>query len=78
MELDALACRQAQGAVAEVAGDPVQGQPQVGMDVARGESHADHEPEGVFLASLAAVVPQVAVVLLIRAVELEDLVAPRR
>ncbi len=54
-------------------GQTVQRQPQVGADVAARDPQPDHEPEGVLLAGLPALVAQVAVILLVVAVELQDL-----
>src|SRR5439155_4560840 len=75
VELDALAGGQTERVVALFAGQAIERQPQLGVNVATGEPEPDHEAERVFLTGLAAIVTEVAIVLLIAPMELQDLVA---
>ena len=78
MELDALAGGQTERVVALFAGQAIELQPQLGVNVATRESEPDHEAERVFLTGLAAIVTEVAIVLLIVALWLREVGLRRR
>ena len=71
VELDALAVGEAEGAFGEDA-EVVVDEPLLGGDAAAGHFGADHEAPGLFLFFLVAGGAEVAVVLLVAAVELEE------
>ena len=75
VDLDALAGGQPQRAVAVGVGQAVELAVQLGVDVAAGQAQAEHEREGELVAGLSPFDALVAIVLLVAAVELQQLVA---
>eukprot|EP00413_Alexandrium_margalefii_P019624 CAMPEP_0204528176 /NCGR_PEP_ID=MMETSP0661-20131031/9382_1 /ASSEMBLY_ACC=CAM_ASM_000606 /TAXON_ID=109239 /ORGANISM="Alexandrium margalefi, Strain AMGDE01CS-322" /LENGTH=554 /DNA_ID=CAMNT_0051534137 /DNA_START=286 /DNA_END=1947 /DNA_ORIENTATION=+ len=73
VKLPSLAGRDLQRSVGVTAGDVVHGQPLLGGAIAAGQAHADHEAERVLDAEFLALLADVAVVLLVAAMELDEL-----
>ena len=72
VELEGLSRRDAQGAVGIAAGDLVELQPLRGLTTPPGRRGADHEAVGRLEFLLATLVAQVAIVLLVATVELDQ------
>mmetsp|Transcript_51627 Transcript_51627/g.154270 ORF Transcript_51627/g.154270 Transcript_51627/m.154270 type:complete len:398 (-) Transcript_51627:480-1673(-) len=73
MELPSLAGRDLEGSVCVALRDVVHGKPLLSRAVAARQAHTDHEAEGVLDAEFLALLAEVAVVLLVAAVELDEL-----
>mmetsp|Transcript_109266 Transcript_109266/g.273695 ORF Transcript_109266/g.273695 Transcript_109266/m.273695 type:complete len:244 (-) Transcript_109266:607-1338(-) len=73
MQLPRLACRDLECAVSILPASVIHGQPLLGGAIPCWKPHADHEAEGILDAELLPLLPEIAVILLVAAVRLDQL-----